>query len=102
MNIQCDKCNKEFPISTIATEDEQLLSNNVTRHYISCPSCGEQYTSYFLDDSMREIQEEIRRLKNKQELTTKQKNKLMRLTQSISSMNIEYMNTYKDILQDNA
>lgn len=86
MITKCDKCSKEFELTQINTESFELLSNNVERHYFECPNCKEQYTTHYLNDQLKEMQEEIRQLQKKQSLKVKQKNKLAKLKRKIIFM----------------
>ena len=88
-----DGCQKEFT-TTQAGIGYETLPGNVERHYMECPNCKEQYTSYFLDDEMKEIQKEIRRLKYKTDLKVKQKNKLLKLSKKLQSMNEKHKREY--------
>ncbi|WP_017470631.1 hypothetical protein [Amphibacillus jilinensis] len=83
MITKCDSCNHEFELTQLTTESFELLPNNVERHYFECPNCNKQYTTHYLNDDLKEMQEEIRRLQNKHPLKIKQKNKLAKLKRKI-------------------
>lgn len=58
MNIvNCDKCKNDFEIKT---ETEQL--EGAERVYFTCPHCGAQYTAYYLNDDIKDKQDEMRKL----------------------------------------
>lgn len=79
--IYCnDGCQKEFPF-TKAGIGFETLPNNIERHYLECPHCKKQYTSYYLNDDIKMIQAEIKRLSGKSLLKVKQRNKLAKLKQ---------------------
>lgn len=102
MKVTCDQgCQKEFTIQKIKTEKSQTLPNNLERYYFTCPGCGQEYTSYFLDDDMKQMQTEIRLLKSKAELKIKQKNRLLKLTRKIATMNDQYMEAYQEAVEQN-
>ena len=83
-----DGCQQEFTIPQLKTEGIEHLLGNVERHYIECPNCGQQYTSYYLNDDMKKIQTEISMLrKNLPTLKVKQKNRLNKLTRRLQHMN---------------
>lgn len=81
-----DGCQKEFRPTQIKTGTE-MLEGNIERHYIECPHCNQQYTSYYMDDNMREIQAQIIMLQKKEPLKIKQRNRLNKLTRRIRFMN---------------
>ncbi|MBO1003750.1 hypothetical protein [Pseudogracilibacillus auburnensis] len=87
--IYCnDGCQKDFYITELKTEGIEKLPGNVERHYIECPNCGQQYTSYYLNDDMKKIQQEISVLRKKlPDLKLKQKNKLNKLSRRLQFMN---------------
>ena len=84
MKVTCnDGCQEEFTILAVKTEGIEKLSNNVERYYIECPNCGQQYTSYYLNDELKQMQAEIQELQKKHPLKIKQKNKLTKLKRKI-------------------
>ena len=99
--VQCDECKQLFAITEIKTEKSATLPGDITRHYFECPGCKHEYTSYFLDDAMRQMQSEIRLLKNKSDLKIKQKNKLVRLTRKLATMNEQYLKAYNEMVENN-
>ncbi|WP_156290777.1 hypothetical protein [Oceanobacillus salinisoli] len=83
--IYCNNgCQQEFTISGLKIEK---LSGNVERHYIECPHCGEKYTSYYLNDTMKKVQQEIKALQKKPSLKIKQRNRLLKLKRKMQMMN---------------
>lgn len=97
MKVTCDQgCQKEFTIQKIKTEKSQTLPNNLERYYFTCPGCDQEYTSYFLDDDMKQMQSEIMLLKSKTDLKIKQKNRLLKLTRKLAAMNQQYMKAYQE------
>lgn len=56
--ITCDKCghSQDFRPRT------SRLTNGVERVYIKCEKCGEQYTAFYTNKSIREIQARQRRI----------------------------------------
>ena len=100
--IQCDHCEQLFSITEIKTEKSTRLPGNITRHYFECPGCQHEYTSYFLDNEMRQMQLEIKYLQNKTELKIKQKNKLLKLTRKLTAMNQQYLKVYNEMVENNA
>ncbi|MED4124017.1 hypothetical protein P4641_08515 [Halalkalibacterium halodurans] len=100
MKLLCNEgCQKEFEVNEIKSNGVEKLPANVDRYYIECPNCGKEYTSYFLDETMREMQAEIRHLKNKQNLKVKQKNRMFKLTNKLAAMNAYYMNVYQELVE---
>ena|SRR5690625_2154887 len=73
-----DGCQKEFRPTQIKTGTE-ILEGNIERHYIECPHCKQQYTSYYIDDEMRQMQSQIKMLQQKEPLKVKQRNRLNKL-----------------------
>lgn len=74
--VHCDKgCQEEFTLHTHV----EKLPDNEERHYMQCPTCGQQYTSHYLDDHMKKLQGDIKNLQGKQPLKDKQKNRLSNL-----------------------
>ncbi|KMJ55221.1 hypothetical protein AB685_28395 [Bacillus sp. LL01] len=101
MNVTCNEgCQKEFKITEIKTDLVEKLPGNVERFYFACPNCAQVYTSYFLDDSMKEMQQEIRELKSKQNLKIKQKNRLMTLTRKLAAMNERHKKAYREATEN--
>lgn len=87
MKVTCNEgCRQEFQITDLKLEGVEKLPGNVERYYIECPNCGQEYTSYFLDDRMKIIQREIRYLQKKPTLKIKQKNKMAKLTRKLHAM----------------
>lgn len=100
MNVTCNEgCQQEFEITAIKTDHVEKMSGNIERHYFTCPNCNQEYTSYFLDDSMKEIQQEIKDLRSRNDLKVKQKNKLLKLTRKVTAMNEAHKDTYRKLQQ---
>lgn len=57
--VYCDRCNKKFKIK-VRTEE---IKDDIKRVYFACPRCKVEYTSYYIDDSIKAKQEQIRRLR---------------------------------------
>ncbi|WP_440894961.1 hypothetical protein ACS127_10330 [Amphibacillus sp. Q70] len=66
---------------------KEELPNKLERHYIECPNCKQQYTSYFINDDIKALQKEIETLNKKGVLKVKQKNKLTKLKRKLIFMN---------------
>lgn len=78
-----DGCQQEFNITELKTEGVDKLPGSIERYYIECPNCGQEYTSYYLDDDMKEMQAEIKRLLRKPSLKIKQKNRADKLKRKL-------------------
>lgn len=81
-----DGCQGEFNITDMK-EGIERLPDKIERHYIQCPKCAQQYTSYYLNDDMKKIQQEIQTLQRHPQLKVKQKNRIMKLSKSLQAMN---------------
>ena len=81
-----DGCQKEFKITELKTDHVEILPGNVERYYLECPHCKQQYTSYYLNDEMKQIQLQIRALAGKEPIKIKQKNRLAKLERRIKFM----------------
>lgn len=57
--VYCDKCHKKFEIKL----KTQVIKDDVKRVYFACPRCKTEYTSYYINDSIKAKQEQIRRLR---------------------------------------
>lgn len=99
--VQCNQCEHLFSMTEIKTEKSTTLPGNITRHYFECPGCQQEYTSYFLDDEMRQMQLEIKYLQSKTGLKIKQKNKLLKLTRKLTAMNQQYLKAYNEMVENN-
>ncbi|MGM8213557.1 hypothetical protein ACLIBH_12340 [Virgibacillus sp. W0430] len=86
--VICNKCcQQEFKLTELNTNLVEQLSNDIEHYYIECPNCKQQYTSYYLDDDLKVMQQEIRRLQKRLPvLKVKQKNKLTKLKRKILFM----------------
>lgn len=80
-----DGCRKQFPLTKINTGME-TLERNIEHHYIECPHCKQKYTSYYMDDQMKQIQLQIQALREKEPLKIKQKNRLNKLIRRMTFM----------------
>ncbi|NIK10913.1 hypothetical protein [Alkalibacillus almallahensis] len=86
MKIQCELgCSKIFELNDVAAKF-QYLPKKVERHYIECPHCQKQYTSYYLNEPMKVLQRKIRTLSEKGMHTTKQKNKFTQMKGQLGIM----------------
>lgn len=83
MILKCDECENKFDLNAINTQTFERLKDDIEHHYFECPNCNKQYTTHYLNNRMKELQEEIKMLKYKSDLKTKQKNKLAKLRQKI-------------------
>ncbi|MHB9909245.1 hypothetical protein [Clostridium botulinum] len=61
MEVYCDKCKNDFEIN-IKTEK---IKGDIERIYFICPHCGENYTSYYLNNRIRTKQEKAREFMSK-------------------------------------
>lgn len=80
-----DGCGRSFTISNLTTGVDHY-ENGIEKHYIKCPNCSQKYTSYYLNDSMKTIQQEIITLRNKPNPKAKQKNRIIKLTKRMHTM----------------
>ena len=55
MLAHCDYCDNEFE-PTLEHKD----NGDITKTFFRCDSCGEEYTVYFKDDKVKQLQDEIR------------------------------------------
>lgn len=84
--LYCNEgCQKEFKPTEIITGVE-MLEGNIEHHYIECPHCYKKYTSYYLDDEMKQIQLQVIELQKKAPLKIKQRNSLNRLIRKLMFM----------------
>lgn len=86
MNINCDKCNKDFEISIKSRKVIKRKVLILTEVYFICPECNYSYTCYY---------ENITSLKLKDEINT--------LTSQIPTLqinNISMLSRYNKILND--
>lgn len=81
-----DGCQEEFNVQQLKIDQVEHLTGDVERHYIECPNCKQQYTSYYLNDEMKQIQTQMRLLIKKAPLKVKQKNRLSKLERRIKFM----------------
>lgn len=56
----CDQCGISLLIQ--GNSKIEKLSDGVKRHYIKCPRCLTEYTSYFTNEAIRRKQSRIRKL----------------------------------------
>lgn len=57
--VFCDECNREFKIK-IRT---QKIRDDIERVYFTCPKCKKEYTAYYTNDKIKDLQEQIRNLR---------------------------------------
>lgn len=62
MVLICDGCNKEFTMEV--KEDE--LYGDITKVYFTCPHCCKEYISHYLDENIKQKQQEIQEIVKKQ------------------------------------
>lgn len=87
LKVSCDICHAEFNATDKLNNGIDRLLNGVERHYIECPNCQEQYTSYYLNDQMKIMQQQIMALRKKPHLKVKQRNRLNKLVAKMHRMN---------------
>jgi len=58
MKIKCDKCEHTFKLSVPSTT---TIDNDIEWTYFTCPHCGEQYSCYYKDRKVRELEKEKER-----------------------------------------
>lgn len=83
--LYCNEgCQKEFTIDDLQESFQvEALPNNVERYYLECPHCKHQYTSYYLNDSLKKIRREIQKILRQPVIEVRQKNKLAALQQKL-------------------
>ena len=57
--VYCDRCNKKFKIK-VRTEE---IKDDVKRVYFICPKCKKEYTAYYTNNKIKDLQEQIRNLR---------------------------------------
>lgn len=63
MKVVCDDCKKELEI-THETVKEKYLGSMLTEVYFNCPHCDKKYFVCLRNAKVRELQNEIDKLKN--------------------------------------
>lgn len=56
--VVCDNCNKGFKIKVRT----QKIKDGVERVYFTCPKCKTEYTFYYTNDKVKELQGQIKAL----------------------------------------
>jgi len=94
IQIQCEKCHEILEMKDLKT-GVHPLPGEVEHHYLQCPKCQAQYTSFFLDPDMKLMQTKIKRLRKKKPFLTRHKNKINALNKQMQTKNTWYMNQYR-------
>jgi len=92
-NIICDECGKSFALQ-LKTELLKVKEEFITRYYLKCPKCGEEYTSFYENDKCRELKEKITRYQQMKidkkiidEYIEENKTEIQRITDVINGVN---------------
>jgi len=59
-NIICDECGKSFALQ-LKTELLEAGKEFITRYFLKCPKCGEEYTSFYENEKSKDLKEKITR-----------------------------------------
>lgn len=67
------------------------IEEDVERYFLRCPYCRQEYTSYYLDDRMKKMQQEMKSIKSKGNLKRKQIDRVLKLQKQMQSANEKLM-----------
>jgi hypothetical protein len=76
VKARCDSCDNDFIIET----KTEILGETVEKNFFTCSHCGKEYVSYYMDQSIRKKQSDLKMLwRNIRSATTaKNYNKLQK------------------------
>lgn len=58
VKARCDSCNKDFEIKT----KTELIGETVEKNFFACTHCDKEYVAYYLDQSIRKKQADLKML----------------------------------------
>lgn len=97
--ITCDECQIIFSISGFESETLNADQHEIVeRTYFTCPSCGHEYTCYYTDEDIRDMQKSVQRLYKLQATkpTTARAKRLVSLQQQLK----QAMATLRQVVED--
>ncbi|MCM3573292.1 hypothetical protein M3172_08800 [Mesobacillus subterraneus] len=83
VKAKCDSCNNDFEIET----KTESIGDTVEKNFFICPHCDKEYVSYYLDQSIRKKQSDLKMLwRNIRSATTpKNYNKLQKKIEELQN-----------------
>lgn len=57
--VNCNKCKNDFEIKVRT----RYVIDDIEEVFFNCPHCHERYTSYYLNDNIKDMQKKIRKFR---------------------------------------